>query len=492
MDLSVPPRRPERPAALRLRPDAIAQAREAAETLRRAEDATRMTGAGDGGAPQSDAAGSGDAPGQAAATGGPVLPPDPGGERRDGGDGGEPRPTRRHRRHRFTPSAGLGRRLDSGSLARALWLGLAILIIVGLGIRSAGSAAAQPAPAGTRIKDLADFEGVRPNPLTGFGLVVGLAGTGDDNLDYAIQATRSAAQRLGLSLPPTSRQGLKNAAAVMVVAELPPFARPGQRIDVTVSAIGKARSLRGGTLLLTELKGPDGQVYALAQGSLAVGGLGVDARDGSRVTINVPSSGRIPDGATVERAAPAALGATPDLMLALRRPDFTDAQSVAAAINARLGPGSARALDSVGVAIAAPPDPAARAQIIALVEGLPVATAPAAARVVVNARTGTIVIGGAVRVAPAAVAHGSLTVRIEEEPFVSQPAPFSRGRTVEASDSRIEVDQPPARAFVFAPGAALSDVVDAINRVGASPADLVAILEALKQAGALKAELVII
>jgi flagellar P-ring protein precursor FlgI len=455
MDLSLPPRRPDRPASIDPRPA------EAAEPAR-LEAAARLAG-GDGG----DWADLGGRPPSARF-----------------GDRGPPRPAPR----RFVRSDAPGQPVGPRALGRALWLVLAIVAIVALGVRSAGSASTGVA----RIKDLADFEGVRSNPLTGFGLVVGLAGTGDDNLDYAIQATRSAAQRLGVSLPPASRQGLKNSAAVMLIAELPAFARPGQRIDVTVSAIGKAKSLRGGTLLLAELKGPDGQVYALAQGSLAVGGLGVDARDGSRVTINVPSSGRIPDGATVERAAPAALDAAPVLTLALRRPDFTDAQAVAAAINARLGPGRARALDSVAVALDAPADPAGRAALIGRIEGIEIAPSPAAARVIVNARTGTIVIGGAVRVAPAVVAHGSLTVRIEEEPFVSQPAPFSQGRTVEASDSRIEVEQPPAQAFVFAPGAALSDVVDAINRVGASPSDLVAILEALKQAGALKAELVII
>ena len=460
MDLSTPPRHPGRPPAAG-RSAAIAAA---AEALGRAEDAVRLGGSGSDGPPGPDGSGPG---------------------------GGEP--ARPPRPRRFARSVEPGRRLSGASLVRALWLALAILIIVALGVRSAGSATAAPTgPAGTRIKDLADFEGVRANPLTGFGLVVGLAGTGDDNLDYAIQATRSATQRLGLSLPPASRQGLKNSAAVMIIAELPAFARPGQRIDVTVSAIGKAKSLRGGTLLLSELRGPDGQVYALAQGSLAVGGLGVDARDGSRVTINVPSSGRIPDGATVERAAPAALGQGGPLILALKRPDFSDAQAVAAAINAQLGPGRARALDSVAVAIEAPDDPTARAALIGRIEPLEIRPAAAAARVIVNARTGTIVIGGAVRVSPAAVAHGSLTVRIEEEPFVSQPAPFGQGRTVIASDSRIDVDQPPARAFVFAPGAALSDIVDAINRVGASPADLVAILEALKQAGALKAELVIV
>lgn len=369
------------------------------------------------------------------------------------------------------------------SVARAAWLALLALAFVAIGIRSAGSA---------RIKDLADVEGVRANALTGYGVVVGLAGTGDDNLAFTIQSLGSVAQRFGLTLPPNSRQGLKNAAAVMVTAELPAFARPGQRLDVTVSALGKAKSLRGGTLLLAELRGADGEIYALAQGSLAVGGLGVEARDGSRLTINVPSSGRIPDGASIERAVPSPFATSPAITLTLKSADFANARRVAAAIEAALGPGRARALDAVAVEVAAPADPAARTALLAAIQALEVTMDTPAARVIVNARTGTVVFGGAVRVAPAAVAHGSLTVRIEEDPYVSQPAPFSRGRSERVEDSRIDVDQPPARAFVFAPGVALADLVDAVNKVGASPADLVAILEALKQAGALQADLVII
>jgi len=343
-----------------------------------------------------------------------------------------------------------------------------------------------------RLKDVADFQGVRSNQLAGYGVVVGLNGTGDDNLEYTLQSVRSAAQRLGVTLPPGARASLKNAAAVMLTAELPPFAKPGQRIDVTVAAIGKAKSLRGGILLMAPLQGADGRTYAVAQGSLAVGGLGVEGHDGSKVTINVPSAGRIPDGATVERAVEGGFGAGPTLTLNLKRADFTDAERVAAAVDRALGPGHAHAVDPVSIEVTAPPDAAARTALMARLEAVEIAPDTPAARVIVNARTGTIVIGGAVRVSPAAVAHGNLIVRISEDLNVNQPAPFSGGRTVVTPRSTIGVEQEPSRMFLFAPGVALSDLVDAVNRVGASPSDLVAILEALKQAGALKAELIVI
>ena len=353
---------------------------------------------------------------------------------------------------------------------------------LGMGVRSASS---------ERIKDLADFQGVRVNQLVGYGVVVGLNGTGDDNLEYTTQSVKSAAARLGVVLPANAKPGLKNAAAVMITAELPAFAKPGQRLDVTVAAIGKAKSLRGGTLLMAPLQGADGATYAIAQGSLAVGGLGVEARDGSKVTINVPSSGRIPDGATVERAVETGFATTPTLTLNLKRADFTDATRAAIAINLALGP-VARALDAVSIEITAPADATTRITLMSRIEAIEITTDLAPARVIVNARTGTLVINGSVRVSPAAVAHGNLTVRISEDPFVSQPAPRSGGRTVVVPDSAIEVEEERARAFVFAPGVALASIVDAVNRVGASPSDLVAILEALKAAGALKAELIVI
>lgn len=366
---------------------------------------------------------------------------------------------------------------------RKLFLLALTVLVAALGVRTARA---------ERVKDLASFEGARVNALVGYGIVVGLNGTGDDNLEYVLQGIRSASQKLGLSIPAGVRPSLKNAAAVMVTAELPPFTKPGQQIDVTVSALGKAKSLRGGTLLMAALSGADGEVYAIAQGNLAVGGLGVDGKDGSKVVVNVPSAGRIPGGATVERPAPSSLGQPGALRLDLHRPDITNATRVAAAINSAFGQTLASATDPGSIALSAPPEPERRLALMARIEAVEVTTDAPPARVVVNARTGTIVIGGSVRVLPAAVAHGSLTVRITENDQPSQPTPLSGGRTVVSSQSAVAVEQAPARAFLFAPGVALSDIVDAINRVGAAPADLVAILEALREAGALRAELVVI
>lgn len=350
---------------------------------------------------------------------------------------------------------------------------------------------ATPAQA-DRIKDLGSFQGLRANQLTGYGVVVGLAGTGDDSLDYSTQGVKGVVSRFGLTLPPGVNPSLKNAAAVIVTAELPAFAKPGQRLDVTVSALGKAKSLRGGTLVMLPLRGANGQIYAMAQGNLAVGGLGIDAADGSKLTVNVPSAGRIPGGASVERAVASGFETTPTLIFNLAEADLTTAQRVASAVNTLVGQGKARAIDAVSVTIDAPQGGEARAQMMALIENLDVNPAEAAARVIVNARTGTVVINGAVRIAPAAVAHGKLTVRIDENPRVSQPAPFSQGQTVTEPNSDIRIDEPRAPMFKIAPGASLSEIVAAINRIGASPGDLVAILEALKQAGAMKAELIVL
>ena len=342
-----------------------------------------------------------------------------------------------------------------------------------------------------RIKDLGTFEGLRANQLTGYGVVVGLAGTGDDALDYSTQGVKGIVSRFGLTLPPGVNPGLKNAAAVLITAELPPFAKPGQRLDITVSALGKAKSLRGGTLIMVPLRGADNEIYAMAQGNLAVGGLGVDAADGSKITVNVPSAGRIPGGATVERAVAAGFADTPGLTFNLAEADLTTAQRVASAISDRLGPGRARAIDAVSIAIAAPPGAEGRAGLMSLIENLDVDPGEAAARVIVNARTGTVVINGAVRIGPAAVTHGKLTVRIDEKPRVVQPLPQSLGETAIEPSSRIAVEEARNPMFRVA-GASLSEIVAAVNRVGASPSDLVAILEALKQAGALKAELVVL
>ncbi len=350
---------------------------------------------------------------------------------------------------------------------------------------------AAPAEA-DRIKDLGGFAGIRSNQLVGYGIVVGLNGTGDDNLAYTIQSMKSAISRFGVVIPANINPGLKNAAAVMITAELPPFAKPGQTIDVTVSAIGKSKSLRGGSLLMAPMQGADGQVYAVAQGSLAVGGLGVEGQDGSKITINVPSTGRIPGGASVERMVDTPFATSPSLVFNLRDSDFTTAKRVSDAINGALGGGVAEAIDPVSISVRAPQTTDARITLVSLIENLEVKVAQPAAKVIVNSRTGTVVMGAGVRVSPAAVAHGNLTVKIGEDPQVSQPEGFSKGQTVVLPDSKIQVEQEQAHMFKFAPGVDLDDIVKQVNAIGASPGDLVAILEALKQAGALHAELIVI
>jgi flagellar P-ring protein FlgI len=349
---------------------------------------------------------------------------------------------------------------------------------------------AAPAQA-ERIRDLGTFDSVRPNQLVGYGIVVGLNGTGDDALDYATLAMRGVAGRMGLTLPPGTNPALKNTAAVMLTAELPAFGRPGQRIDITVSALGRARSIRGGTLIMTPLTGADGQIYAMAQGNVAVGGLGVDAADGSRLSVNIPTAGRIAGGATIERAVANDFASRPVLLLTLSQPDMTMAIAVAEAINRAIGPGTARAIDAVGVEITPPNGATERVALMSRIEQLDVTVAEPPARVIVNARTGTVVISGAVRIRAAAVSHGTLTVEVEENPAIVQPEPFSQGQTTESRDSTIRSEER-GNPMAVVEGASLSGIVDAINRLGASPGDLVAILEALRQAGALRAELVII
>ncbi len=350
---------------------------------------------------------------------------------------------------------------------------------------------ATPASA-DRIKDLGGFQGIRTNQLTGYGIVVGLPGTGDDNLEYTIQSMKAVASRFGLQLPATVNPGLKNAAVVMITAELPPFAKPGQKLDITVASMGKAKSLRGGALIMTPLLGADNQIYAMAQGNLAVGGLGAEGKDGSTIVVNIPSAGRIPEGATVERAVATGFESTPTLTFNLTRADFTTAQNVAGAINSRLGAGTAQATDAVSVAVRAPVGGDIRATLMSEIENLDVVSAEPSAKVIVNARTGTVVINSAVRVGTAAVTHGKLTVRIDETEKVSQPAPFSQGQTTKQQKSAVAVDEEKHPMFLLQPGPKLSDVVKAVNAIGASPADLVAILEALKEAGALKAELIVL
>jgi flagellar P-ring protein precursor FlgI len=344
-----------------------------------------------------------------------------------------------------------------------------------------------------RIKDLAALAGVRSNPLVGYGLVVGLSGSGDQTSQtpFTVKSMKSMLTNLGVSLPPGLNLQLKNVAAVSLQADLPPFAAPGQSIDVTVASIGNAKSLRGGSLLMAPLRGADGQVYAIAQGNVVVGGLGVEAAQ-SKVTVNVPSAGRIPNGATVERAVPNAFAQSGPLVLQLRQGDFTTAQRIADVINSAFGAGTAIAADAASIRVRGPSDPTQRVGFVSLLENLSVEPGQAAAKVVVNSRTGTVVIGQNVRVSPAAVSHGSLTVTIAGDAKVSQPAPLSGGETVVVPKADIQVEEDKRPMFLFNPGVALNDIVRAVNGVGASPSDLVAILEALKSAGALRAELIVI
>lgn len=345
-----------------------------------------------------------------------------------------------------------------------------------------------------RIKDLAQFAGVRGNPLVGYGLVVGLDGTGDQTSQapFTVQSLKTMLSQLGVTIPPGVNPQLKNVAAVAIHAELPPFAKPGQAIDVTVSSLANAGSLRGGALLMTPLRGADGQVYAVAQGNLVVGGFGASGRDGSRISVNVPSTGRIPNGAQVERTLADPLASGSELMLNLNHADFTTASRVVNAIDSVLGEGTARALDAVTVAVRAPIEASARVAFLSRVENVQLTPGESAAKVVVNARTGTIVIGAQVQVSPVAVTHGSLTVSISERVQVSQPNPLAEGETVAAAVSNVEVTSEGSRMFLFDGGVSLEEIVRAVNQVGAAPGDLIAILEALKEAGALHAELEII
>ncbi len=344
-----------------------------------------------------------------------------------------------------------------------------------------------------RVKDLASIAGVRSNQLVGYGLVVGLDGSGDQTTQtpFTVQSLKSMLTQFGIALPDNANPQLKNVAAVMVSAELPAFAKPGQAIDITVSSIGNAKSLRGGTLLMTPLKGADGQVYALAQGNLVVSGFGADA-DGSSITVNIPSVGRIPNGATVERAVASPFASGNSIVLNLHNSDFTTANRLAEAINETIGVGTAQPVDATSVRVNAPADAGQRVSFVAMLENLVVQPGDAAARIIVNSRTGTVVIGQHVRVMPAAVAHGKLSVTITADPLVSQPGPLAGGQTAIIPRGNIAVEEEANRMFMFQPGVDLNEIVRAVNDVGAAPGDLVAILEALKQAGALRAELLVI
>jgi len=349
---------------------------------------------------------------------------------------------------------------------------------------------AVPAQAASRIKDLADFEGVRSNVLIGYGLVVGLNGTGDSlrNAVFTQESLVAMLERLGVATRGVALN-TKNVAAVMVTATLPPFARQGSRIDATVSAMGDAKSLLGGTLLATPLLGADGEVYAVAQGALAIGGFEAKGQAQS-VTRGVPTAARLPAGAVVEREVPFALDSLPELRLALRNPDFTTAQRMAAAINARIAGAPARALDSTTVRLAVPtPYRGRTAALLSEIEQLPVEP-DNPARIVIDERSGIIVIGDKVRISRVAVAQGNLTVRITETPQVSQPNPLAGGETVVVPRTNVEVDtQPERKLVVLETGATLDALVDGLNALGVGPRDMIAIIQAIKAAGALQAEI---
>lgn len=350
-----------------------------------------------------------------------------------------------------------------------------------------------PADAAMRLKEVASVQGVRTNQLVGYGLVVGLDGTGDQTTStpFTTQSLQALLQQMGVTVPPGTNMQLKNVAAVMVTAQLPAFAQPGQLLDVTVSSLGNAKSLRGGTLIATPLKGADGQIYALAQGNLVVGGAGASAA-GSKVQINHLSAGRVPEGATVERSVATPLAQGDYLQLDLNSNDYNTAREVARAVNAKMGSGVAQALDGRVVRVRMPEGVDARVAFLADIENLPIELAAPSARIVINARTGSVVVNQTVTLNPCAVAHGNLSVTINSTPVVSQPAPFSKGETVSRDKADITIKQEPGSLIQLPAGTQLADVVKALNSLGATPQDLLAILQAMKTAGALNAEIEVI
>jgi flagellar P-ring protein precursor FlgI len=350
-----------------------------------------------------------------------------------------------------------------------------------------------PAAHAERLKDMASIAGVRQNQLSGYGLVVGLDGTGDQTSQtpFTVQSIIAMLQQKGVNLPPAGQLQLKNVAAVMVTSSLPAFAQPGQTIDITVSSIGNAKSLRGGTLLMTPLHGADGQVYAMAQGNVLVGGVGASA-GGAQVQVNHLSVGKISSGATVEKAVASNLGENNQIRLELNQTDFATASRVVSALNDQFGVGTATALDGRVIRVRTPASSDARVSFIGLMENIDVKPAMASAKVILNARTGSVVMNQAVTLDTCAISHGNLSVTIGADTSVSQPAPGSRGRTAVTSTPSVEIKKDPGKVLLVKGGASLAEVVKAMNSIGATPQDLLAILQALKAAGSLRAELEII
>ncbi len=365
-----------------------------------------------------------------------------------------------------------------------------LLIIVG----SIWAVSFSSTVAADRLKDIASIAGVRSNSLVGYGLVVGLDGSGDKTTQapFTTQVFTNMLKQFGIRLPEGIRFQLKNVAAVAIHAEIPAFAKPGQKIDITVSSIGNAKSLRGGSLLLAPLKGIDGKIYALAQGNLVVGGFGAQGNDGSSITVNIPSVGRIPNGASVERVIDTGFASAANIIFNLHRSDFTTAKRVVNRINTVFGPDVAKALDASSILVTAPKSVDQRVTYVSVLENLEIEQGISSARIIINSRTGTIVVGENVSVSPVAVTHGSLTVTVSENSLVSQPGALSGGETAIVESSEIMVEEEDGRMFVFDAGTQLREIVRAVNQVGAAPGDLMAILEAMKQAGALHAELIVI
>jgi flagellar P-ring protein FlgI len=364
--------------------------------------------------------------------------------------------------------------------------GLVLGVVLGLGV-------AMPTFAAQPLRQLVDIEGVRENQLLGYGLVVGLNGSGDSTqVKFAGQSVANLLKQFGVKLPEKTEAKSRNAAAVMVSASFPSGYRRGQSIDITVSSLGDAKSLRGGTLLLTELHAADGEVYALAQGNLVVTGLNAQGQSGSSVTVNTPTTGRVPNGASIEREIASDFDSRPDVVLNLKRPAFQTATQIVDALNQRFGSGTASTRDGTSVSVRAPMESTQRVAFVAQLQGLSIDAAPALPRVIFNSRTGTVVIADGVKVRPAAVSHGSLKVVISESPQVSQPNAFSQGRTQTVPQSQLRVDQGDGRMFRWPAGTSLQAIVDMVNSIGANPDDLMAILQALDQAGAIEGELQVI